>query len=73
MTANRGNVKNCGVHTFYKHQARKEVMWMAKKYVFKVEHAIYVLAALFVMGYLSSFFKTAGVDLGRAEANKLFG
>jgi hypothetical protein len=48
-------------------------MDIRKKYAFKVEHAIYVLAALFVMGYLSSFFKTAGVDLGRAEANKLFG
>jgi hypothetical protein len=48
-------------------------MDIRKKYVFKVEHAIIGLVALFVMGYVSSFFKTAGADLGRAEANKLFG
>jgi hypothetical protein len=48
-------------------------MDIRKKYVFKVEHAIAVLVAIFVTGYVSSFFKTAGADLGRAEANKLFG
>jgi hypothetical protein len=46
---------------------------MAKqKTAFKAEHLLMMFIGLFAVAYLSSFFKTAGNDLGRNEANRLF-